>query len=950
MREVNQNRGGRLRPILDFCGTRRSGRFGRWVASGLSSLYQFVQFLPGNSSSREWRSEVQIGLRLSACLAAVLGASATSLVANGPIPGINTTTPYLIYYGGWNASQVDFARAHYRLVIVDGHNISATQVATLKRGSDNIAGTADDVLVFAYVSVGEDNRPGAPVVGDGLGPRIDPRASDSAPLSSITNVLGLPSPGGTGYASYYLDTKGSADGIPDKNSTFGGCFVNAGAPAWWTTLKGMTMASDGNAGLDELLTTSVGKGLNCDGVFLDTLDTAAPNSFGGTTYEWTAPGMQTLLQRISTNYPSRLIIANRGLFFYDSNYKHFAYTLRPYVNMVMFESYFTDSNNSDQTNIFFPDNKYDYAPKLNAEAGRPDGFTVIALGYDHTPPLPQSVIDQDYTESMGIQGWPLYRTNPSLTSTFNTNASVWLSTNVDTQPPVWDSTAAQSGTPPTPRVGIQQVVTGDGKATVRWDVARDQTGPVRYNIYYTNQPSLDFSTATKVAAVAPAMPANYTNGTGPGIYPYEYTVTGLTNGVVYAFAVRAEDSAVPSHEDTNSVAISAVVGTNGESGTFRSIHVDGDFSDWAEVPWAYHGPTDANPVNFADVQFANDADYLYGHFTLHTAAAPFSDFNTHLFADRDDNPLTGFHPTGASFGSEMMIEGATGYDQRNGAFNEGTVSSVNWTLAPGGSHTEFEFRCSLSALYTGGAPVFNQNHFRLLLQDGRGDEVAGVTGIPYVLASPPSGTYAHIAVDGQTADWAGIPVLAVAHPTNTAVAFANLYAANDNNYLYLRFTLRAPAAPFSDFNTHVFIDTDNNAASGYHPNGLSIGSEMLIESGTGYDERNGSFNSGTLSGLDWALSPAGSGTNFEARISRQAQYTSGGAVFSGQTVRLLLQDNRGSILIPQGVCTPSSMVAPTKIGARSTSPRGNLPTLRSVATRPIPTAMEFRIWWSSRSA
>ncbi len=32
-------------------------------------------------------------------------------------------------------------------------------------------------------------------------------------------------------------------------------------------------------GLDELLTTWAGRGLGCDGVFLDTLDTAAPNSY-----------------------------------------------------------------------------------------------------------------------------------------------------------------------------------------------------------------------------------------------------------------------------------------------------------------------------------------------------------------------------------------------------------------------------------------------------------------------------------------------------------------------------------------------------------------------------------------------------------------------------------------------------------------------------------------------
>jgi hypothetical protein len=85
---------------------------------------------------------------------------------------------------------------------------------------------------------------------------------------------------------------------------------------------------------------------------------------------------------MTSTSPGKLIIANRGLFFYDPNYKHYADTLRPYANRVMFESYFTDRNNSDQTNAFFADNKYDDPPRLNAEAGRPDGFTMIALGYD----------------------------------------------------------------------------------------------------------------------------------------------------------------------------------------------------------------------------------------------------------------------------------------------------------------------------------------------------------------------------------------------------------------------------------------------------------------------------------------------------------------------------------------------------------------------------------------
>src|ERR1700722_1153910 len=671
------------------------------------------------------------------CLA-LLWANDTLSFENCPLPGLNSTTPYLIYYGNWNSSQVDYARTNYHLVILHpASNITSNQIATIKRGKDNIAGTADDVLVFAYLSLGEDDQSGAPSVDDGLGPRVDPRPSDSDPLSSITNAIGLPSAGGTGYASYYLNAKSNQTGKPDENSNFGSYYVNAGAPAWWNVIKSMTKAGSGQAGLDEILTTNVGNAFNCDGVFLDTIDTAAPDSWG-TEYEWTSPGMQAVVQRIRTNYVGKLIVANRGLFYYDPNLKTYAYTLRPYVDMVMFESYYSDSG-TNPVSLSFPDNKYDFAPKINAEAGRPDGFTVLAVDYDHTPPQSAAVVDQDYVECMGIQGWPLYRTNPDLNEALNTNSAAWLATNADTQPPVWDTTAAQGPTPIRPRVGVQEVTVGNQSATVYWDVAHDQTEPVHYNVYYSSGGAMNFQTASELARVAPGIPASYTVATGPGIYPYAYTLAGLTNGITYFFAVRAEDSATPSHEDANAVSIAAVPGTSGATGTYKTITIDGSFADWAAVPWAYQGSMDTNPVNFADVQFANDTNYLYGHFILFSNYAPFSDFYTHLFVDTDDNSQTGYPVNEALFGSEMMIESGAGYDQRNGSFNAESVSDLGWAIAPSSTGTEFEFRVSLASLYLDGTSVFGTNAMRLLLQDDRGPELAVETGIPYILAAPQPG-------------------------------------------------------------------------------------------------------------------------------------------------------------------------------------------------------------------
>jgi hypothetical protein len=697
--------------------------------------------------------------RLAVCLALLCGHAAPG-GDKGPVPGLNTTTPYLIYYGDWNPRQVDYARTNYHLVILHpASNITSNEIATIKRGPDNIAGTADDVLVLAYLSLGEDDRAGAPFVGDGLGPRVDPRASDSDPLSSITNAIGLPSAGGTGYASYYLNARDNQTGIPDEDASFGSYYVNAGAPAWWDVIKSMIMASSGQSGLDEILTSNVGKAYNCDGVFLDTIDTAAPDAWG-TDYEWTAPGMQAVVQRIRTNYVGKLIMANRGLFFYDPNLVQYAYTLRPYVDMVMFESYYSDSS-TNPVSLYFPDNKYDFAPKINAEAGRPDGFTVLAVDYDHTPPQSATIVNQDYVQCMGIQGWPLYRTNPSLDEALNTNSAAWLATNADTQPPAWDTTAAEGPTPLAPRVGAQEVTVGDQSATVYWDVAHDQIEPVRYNVYYSAGAAMNFQTAMKTTRVAPSLPASYALGTGPGIYPYAYTITGLTNGMTCFFGVRAEDSSIPSHEDANTVSIAAVPGSGAATGTYRSINIDGTFFDWAGVPWAYQGNMDTNPVNFGAVQFANDTNYLYGHIKLYSPYALFSDDHTRLFVDADDNSQTGYKVAGALFGSEMMIQRGFGYDQRSGSFNAGNVSGLGWAIAPGGAGTEFEFRVSLASVYPDGTKVFRTDAMRLLLQDDRGPESAVETGIPYILAAPAGRLFSSRFGSQVTITWTGSGVLQV---------------------------------------------------------------------------------------------------------------------------------------------------------------------------------------------
>jgi hypothetical protein len=298
---------------------------------------------------------------------------------------------------------------------------------------------------------------------------------------------------------------------------------------------------------------------------------------------------------------------------------------------------------------------------------------------------------------------------------------------------------------------------------------------VHYNIYYSVGGQVNFATATKLSQVVPSLPANYAAGTGYGIYPYCYTVTGLKNGLTYSFAIRAQDSCAVPHEDTNAVSISTVVGTNALS-TFKKITIDGSFADWTGVPWSYLGATDTNPVNFIAVQFVNDTNHLSGHIKLASPYPLFTDYYTHVFFDTDTNASTGYQITGALFGSEMMIESGFGYDQRNGSFNAGSVSSLGWAIAPTTSATEFEFQVSLAALYPDSTKVFRSKPLRLLLQDDRGPENAVETGIPYAISPPQLGPL-FIAESNvyMTITWAGPGTL------QSSTSLANLSWTNLSN-------------------------------------------------------------------------------------------------------------------------------------------------------------------------
>src|SRR5437016_7338929 len=152
-----------------------------------------------------------------------------------------------------------------------------------------------------------------------------------------------------------------------------------------------------------------------------------------------------------------------------------------------------------------------------------------------------------------------------------------------------------------------------------------------------------------------------------------------------------------------------------------------------------------------------------------------------------------------------------------------------------------------------------------------------------------AGTYKHITVDGNLSDWAGVPV-AYTQPVDTiqSIAYTNIYVANDENYLYIRFAISTSDDPFTA-RQNIFIDADNNTATGFGAGGY-VGSEMLVQGGAGYQEKGGGFNEGGISGLGWMAAPAAPAMEFEMRIASNATYAMGATpVFTGDTIGFVLE-------------------------------------------------------------
>ncbi len=709
---------------------------------------------------------------------------------------------YLVYYGPWDDARIQVAQT-YQLVILHPSrgNVTRAQVAAIQGGT-NPSDPSKRVLVLGYISIGEDSRTLALTddqmradprfVGDGTGPRMDPRGptADGQSLSGL-DPLGLPSNGGTGFASWYLDDisvhdspNHVGDGKPDRNKIFHGCFVNPGDPKWFDALQDMTLEGpDKIAGLREILTTTYGRGLGCDGVFLDTIDTCAPNGWTGPTspneskFEWTAPGFSSFIQRLRSAYPANLILQNRGMFFFTPYLQHYKFIPRGALDYVLFESYRLNSGSTNNPDpYFYPDNRFNYAPKLMAEANRPDGFRVLSLGYAEGPSdqmseatltggstLGYDSLIEDIRVTERLAGFRHYLTDRRV---LLVNTFVKDHTDLqDAGPPIWTSTYNDHapGYPtapsePTPRVGLQEVESGAGSLTVRWDVALD-LNPVQYALYYQTQP-FDFVNDPRLTSavrlvLSPAVGRGYSNGAGPGIFPYEAVVTGLVAGQLYYLVLRAFDTA--GNEDLNQRVLTATPsGAASTLGRWRA----------------------SNGATSLTYRFQYSGSWNWSR----------------VYIDRDKQPGTGFATNG--IGADFLIENRTLFRYA------GTGSNWSWSAV-------------------------SPNPVQMLT-----GPIDGVTFVEWDLNQSDIGSVTRdvnliFQVERPGAIQTGFAYEHVYTSSDPNSPFLNYFAENDASKIYYH----AEIGPTYTWK-HLFIDEDANAATGYPVAGIGAG--YMIENGKLY--------------------------------------------------------------------------------------------------------------------
>nr|CAA6812181.1 MAG: Unknown protein [uncultured Thiotrichaceae bacterium] len=596
--------------------------------------------------------------------------------ARGPLPGVDSSSKFLIYYGqDFSQENIDYLKTFDVLVLDPGNGVGLTPRMVQELQDAGVS------YVLAYISIGED-APGpgeTAITHQGKGPVYQ----DGTNLFLTEQNAGI--------ASFYVDSvydhvSGTYqhDGIADTNGIFGGYFILPTSDWRWVLNEMRIGGSPGiftqrtkRPGLKQIAGARDPADLDSrtadfgfDGFFLDTIDTAGPYSAEGW-YPWTAKAMQETVKFISDTYTDKTVLANRGSFFFmgglTNNYYGVTpidYNIRPYINAMLFESYMLDSDITNPAESpYFIDNKYNVVPKLMSEANRNDGFTV--MGMDYMMNRSALLYDEMFDETIKQNGWVQYLSAFRSIDTLDNLADIKVSDPVfmlDTAAPEWVNTSTGPSQIGEARVGVSSLAAGAnaGELTVFWDSAKDQSWPVHYNIYTATQP--DFSDQVKHATVDFQKNAGWDNNPVQNV-ANKFTLTGLSDGIYYV-RVRAEDSSEAANEDTNTTTLSIDLSDQVISNplTIQVITINGLIDDWAGLESFGSDPADVdvggvvNLIDWKTAWMAHDSDTLY---LAHEYHAPLAmNWGHNIYLDTDTEKATGFAGSGSNLpvGADYLIQ------------------------------------------------------------------------------------------------------------------------------------------------------------------------------------------------------------------------------------------------------------------------------------------------------
>lgn len=572
-----------------------------------------------------------------------------ALAAGGPSSD-NAETQFMVYYGTDFSEPIMAALSESDVLVVhpgvDG--LTPAVVAELQdRGVSE---------VLCYLSLGEDAGRNPVHVGDGSGPTTHDGASIVAENA--------------GVASFYVDSTYDGAGyvqdlVADTNGDHGSRYVFPNA-AWRDVLEHQRInGSDeyplrNDAGLAQILgerasddDTDRTANLGCDGIFMDTLGTAAPFLSTGD-YAWAAEEMSHAIEEIRGNYPDAYLMANgAGYFFNPAAYnatfdvRPYDYTIRPFIDAIAWESY-RILRETGEVSPFFGGHANSYAPKIAAESMRDDGFAVFTIEYAEN--ATEQVVADTVTAVSEENGWTSYFAEDETLLQIGRHIGD-LGLSVDTSPPTWDHSGSSSAPD---RVGIQRLELGEGfgELIVGWDVAKDQTGPITFDVEVSQ--AADMSSAILFEDVRTRVGEGWAQDPY-GSVAYEATVGGLSDGEYYV-RVRARDGLGQSEQ--NDVILSILVENEGVSNSAAGILADGDLEDWFDLE-----PLGADPDDLPGYFDNSDATMIWmgdHDDTLYIAIDVEGTYDwgwrNLLLFDTDRDTSTGYHST-VSLGADYLIKG-----------------------------------------------------------------------------------------------------------------------------------------------------------------------------------------------------------------------------------------------------------------------------------------------------